>query len=144
MTSWAIAHQAPLSVGFSRQEYWSGLPLPSPGDLPIPGIKPMSPDWQADSLPLSHLGSLKLALSTAYRTSSCGSDGEESSGDMGSTPGSGRSLEKEMETHSSIPAREIPWIKEPGRLQSTRSQSWKTERLTLSLSALCTVYTTAY
>ena len=41
-TSWTVAHQAPLSMGFSRQEYWSGLPLPPPGDLPNPGIKPAS------------------------------------------------------------------------------------------------------
>ena len=41
-SSWPWAHQAPLSMGFSRQEYWSGLPFPSPGDLPNPGIKPMS------------------------------------------------------------------------------------------------------
>ena len=40
---WTVAYQAPLSMGFSRQEYWSGLPLPSPGDLPDPGIKPRSP-----------------------------------------------------------------------------------------------------
>ena len=39
---WTIAHQVPLSIGFSRQEYWSGLPFPSPGDLPGPGIKPVS------------------------------------------------------------------------------------------------------
>ena len=44
------AHQAPLSMGFSRQEYWSGLPLPSPGDLSNPEIKPRSPALQADSL----------------------------------------------------------------------------------------------
>ena len=50
-TPWTVAHQAPPSVGFSRQEYWSGLPLPSPGDLPDPGIKPRSPALQADSLP---------------------------------------------------------------------------------------------
>ena len=49
-TSWSIAHQAPLSVGFSRQEYWSGLPFPSPGDLPNPGIEPRSPALQADAL----------------------------------------------------------------------------------------------
>ena len=42
-TPWTIAYQAPLSMGFSRQEYWSGLPFPSPGDLPDPGIKPGSP-----------------------------------------------------------------------------------------------------
>ena len=44
-------------MGFSRQEYWSGLPFASPGDLPNPEIKPVSPALQADSLPLSHLGS---------------------------------------------------------------------------------------
>ena len=45
-----VAHQAPPSMGFSRQEYWSGLPFPSPGDLPDPGIEPRSPALQADSL----------------------------------------------------------------------------------------------
>ena len=49
-TPWTIAHQAPLSMGFSRQEYWSGLPFPSPGDLPDPGIEPRSPALQADTL----------------------------------------------------------------------------------------------
>ena len=48
---WTIAHQAPLSMGFSRQEYWGGLPIPSPGDLPDPGIEPGSPAFQEDSLP---------------------------------------------------------------------------------------------
>ena len=47
---WIIVDQAPLSMGFSRQEYWSGLPFPSPGDLPKPGIKPRSPVLEADSL----------------------------------------------------------------------------------------------
>ena len=42
-TPWTVAHQAPLSMGFSRQEYWSGLPFPSPGDLPDSGIEPRSP-----------------------------------------------------------------------------------------------------
>ena len=50
MTPWTVAHQAPLSMGFSRQEYWSGLPFPSPVDLPNPGIEPRSPTLQADSL----------------------------------------------------------------------------------------------
>ena len=55
-TLWAIACQAPLSVGFSRQEYWNELPFPPPRDLLNPGIEPMSPAyWQAGSLPLSHL-----------------------------------------------------------------------------------------
>ena len=43
VTPWTVAHQAPLSLGFSRQEYWSGLPFLSPEDLPEPGIKPVSP-----------------------------------------------------------------------------------------------------
>ena len=58
-TSWTITHQAPLSMGFPRQEYWSGLPFPSPGDLPDPGIEPASP---ADSSLLIHLGSPRLAV----------------------------------------------------------------------------------
>ena len=58
-TLWTVAHQAPLPMGFSRQEYWSGLPLPSPGDLPNPGSEPIAPALQADSLPLSHQGNQK-------------------------------------------------------------------------------------
>ena len=50
-TPWTAAYQAPPSMEFSRQEYWSGLPFPSPGDLPNPGIKPGSPALQADALP---------------------------------------------------------------------------------------------
>ena len=49
-TLWTVAHQAPLYMGFSKQEYWSGLPFPSPGDLPDPGIEPRSPALQADAL----------------------------------------------------------------------------------------------
>ena len=59
VTPWTIVHQAPLSMGFSRQEYWSGLPFPPPGDLPNPGSEPMSPvspALQVDSLPLEPLG----------------------------------------------------------------------------------------
>ena len=48
--SWTVAHQAPPSMEFSRHEYWSGLPFPSPGDLPDPGIEPRSPTLQADAL----------------------------------------------------------------------------------------------
>ena len=63
--------QAPLSMGFSRQEYWSSLPFPSPGDLPHPGIEPVSPVLQADSLPTElfqkpmklYRGSHNLAIS---------------------------------------------------------------------------------
>ena len=49
-TPWTVAHQASPSMGFSRQEYWSGLPFPSPGDLPNPGIEPESPALEADAL----------------------------------------------------------------------------------------------
>ena len=50
-TPWTVSHQPPLFMGFSRQEYWSGLPFLTPGDLPNPGIKLGSPALQADSLP---------------------------------------------------------------------------------------------
>ena len=50
LTSWTVDCQIPLSMGFSRQEYWSRFPFPSPGDLPDPGIKPRSPTVQADAL----------------------------------------------------------------------------------------------
>ena len=54
VTPWTVAHQAPLSMGFSRQEYWGGLPCPAPEDLPDPGIERTSLVLQADSLLLSH------------------------------------------------------------------------------------------
>ena len=50
VTPWTVAYQALSSMGFSRHEYWSGFPFPSPGDLPNPGIKPRSPALQSDSL----------------------------------------------------------------------------------------------
>ena len=59
VTPWTVACQAPQSMGFSRQEYWNGLPFPSPGDLPNPGIKPRSPVLQADSLPTELWGKHK-------------------------------------------------------------------------------------
>ena len=70
VTLWAVAHQASLSMGFSRQEYLSGLPCPPPGDLPDPGIEPaslVSPALQADSLPLSHQGSPLSSISGVIR-----------------------------------------------------------------------------
>ena len=57
VTLWTVACQDPLSIGFFRQEYCSGLPFPPLGDLPDPGIEPASPVSQADSLPLNHQGS---------------------------------------------------------------------------------------
>ena len=59
-TLWTVAYQAPPSMGFSRQEYWSGLPFPFPGDLPDPGIEPRSPALQADALPSETPGKLKV------------------------------------------------------------------------------------
>ena len=56
-TPWTVPHQAPLSTGFTRWEYWSGLPVSFPGHLPDPGIEPASPALQANSLQLNHQGS---------------------------------------------------------------------------------------
>ena len=56
MTPGTVTYQAPLSMGLSRQEYWSGVPLPSPGDLPDSGIEPRSPALQADALPSEPTG----------------------------------------------------------------------------------------
>ena len=70
-TPWIIAYQAPLSMGFSRQEYWSGLPFPSSGDFPDPGIEPGSPVFQADALT-----SLRLLLFPSFsRWESLNSEG---------------------------------------------------------------------
>ena len=66
VTPWTVAHQAPLSMEFSRQEYWSGLPFPSPGDFPDPGIEPRFPALQADALPTEPPGKpLTLGRSTS-------------------------------------------------------------------------------
>ena len=83
-TPWTVAYQAPPSMGFSRQECWNGLPFPSPGDLPDPGIEPGSP-----------------ALHETWETwvQSLGRE------DL---------LEKAMATNSSILAWKIPWTEEPG------------------------------
>ena len=71
-TPWTAAHQAPLSTGFSRQEYWSGLPFPSPGDLPDPGIKPESPALQADDLSTELWGKPKVLHNSCLIVSSEG------------------------------------------------------------------------
>ena len=62
-TPWTAAYQAPRSMGFSRQEYWSGLPLPSSGDIPDSGMEPRSPILQADSLPSELPGKPHLSCS---------------------------------------------------------------------------------
>ena len=95
-TPWTVAHQAPLSMGFSRQEYWSGLPFPSPGDLPDPGIKPGSPALQAESVPYVHQGSIVLNgfnPNSEFGTNSwlSGKESVCNAGDPNSISGSGRS-----------------------------------------------------
>ena len=87
-TPWTVAYQAPPSMGFSRQDYWSGLPFPSPGDLPNPGIKPRSPTFQAGTLPSEP--------ENIFFFNRCidGSEVKASAwnvGDLGLIPGSGRS-----------------------------------------------------
>ena len=69
-TPWTVAYQAPPSMGFSRQECWSGLPFLSPGDLPDPGIKPRSPAWQADALPSEPPGKPTCQQDNAQNSSS--------------------------------------------------------------------------
>ena len=72
-TPWTAVRQAPLSLGFSRQEYWSELPFPSPGDLPNQGIEPRSPALQAGSLPAELQGkpNIKGANSSVSLVSHC-------------------------------------------------------------------------
>ena len=70
VTPRTAAYQAPQSMKFSRQEYWSGLPSPSPGDLPNPGIKPRSPSLQADALPDGATREALIASSESYGFSS--------------------------------------------------------------------------
>ena len=64
MTPWTVTRQALLSMGFSKQEYWSGLPFPSPGELPHPGIQPGSPALQADSLLTEKCQNIEYNLNT--------------------------------------------------------------------------------
>ena len=65
-TPWTIAYQAPLSMEFSRQEYWSGLPFPSPGDLPDSGMEPRSPALQADALPSEPPGKPQIFIGAPF------------------------------------------------------------------------------
>ena len=67
-TPWTVAHQAPPSMGFSRQEYWSGLPFPSPGDFPNPGIEPRSPTFPADTITSEPPGKPRTVLQEELKT----------------------------------------------------------------------------
>ena len=86
----SIAHQASPSMGLSRQEYWSGLPFPSPGDLPEPGIEPGFPALEADALTSQPPCKLSL-LSIHFPGGSEVKASASNAGDLGSIPGSGRS-----------------------------------------------------
>ena len=126
-TPWTAAYQAPPSVGFSRQEYWSGLPFPSPEDLPNPDMEPRSLALQVNCLPsepprkLHTYPCLNIICQMA----------------VNHVPTNGKllgrtrefrvnytlrvSTEKAMATHSSTHAWKIPWTEEPGKLQSMGS-----------------------
>ena len=97
------ACQAPLSVEFSRQGKWNGLPCPPPGNLPDPGIKPTSSAFPELQVDYSLVAQMVKHLPAMWETWVPCLGGEES-------------LEKEMATHSSILAWEITWTEEPGRL----------------------------
>ena len=94
-----VAYQAPMSMGFPRQECWSGLPFPSPGGLPDPGTKPASAAWQAGSSPLSHVGSPRafwVILNASWlpwwlngKESACNAGGHDSIPGLGRSPGEG-------------------------------------------------------
>ena len=88
MTLWTAARQAPLSMGFSRQEFWSGLPLPSPGDLSKPGIKPVSPGsptLQVDSLPAEPQGR-PYQIKYLFKTHGTVKSGESESESLSQVP----------------------------------------------------------
>ena len=137
VTPWTVALQAPVTLGFSRQEYWNRLPFPTPRDLPDPGIEPSSFvslhwNWGKDlstqgprcRLPPTSLLPCLQGTCAMYQALCKHQD----------FPGSARGKEsacqrvqslgwkKEVASHSSILAWKIPWTEEPGRLQSTGSQ----------------------
>ena len=115
-TPWTVAHQAPPSMEFSRQEYWSGLPFPSPGDLPNLGIEPWSPTLWADALPSEPpetdciIKLPKIQLERRKHTAQW-LLAETQDQSLGEDP-----LEEGMTTHSSILAWRIPRTEEPGGL----------------------------
>ena len=115
-TPWTVAYQAPQPMEFSRQEYWSALPFPSPGDLPKPGIKPRSPELQADALPSEPpgkpkvcLGGCKLKALKLWHT--------QQPNERDCTHIS----EKAMAPNPSTLAWKIPWMEKSGGLQSMGS-----------------------
>ena len=122
MTPWIVVRQDPLSMGFSRQEIWSGLPLPSPGDFPNLGIEPLVSQAAFFFVRASLVAQMVKRLPTMRET-------------WVQYLGREDLLEKETATHSSILAWKIPWMEEPGRLQSMWSQRVRHDWVT-SLSFL--------
>ena len=135
MTPWTIACQTSLSMEFSRQEYWSGLPFPSPGDLPHPEIEPGSPALQADSLPSELLGFMSYYNGTPLQYS-CLENPTGGGAWWAAVHGVAKSqtqlsdftftfhfhaLEKAMATHSSVLAWRIPGTGKPSGLLSLGS-----------------------
>ena len=143
-TPWTAAHQTPLSMRFSRQGYWSGLPFPSPGDFPNPGIEPGSPVLQADSLPTELQGKpVYSSLTNSFGEGngtllqySCLENPMDGGAWWAEVHGVAKSriqlsdftftfhchaLKKEMATHSSVLAWRIPGMGEPGWLPSMGS-----------------------
>ena len=137
MIPWNVALQAPLSMEFFQARTLEWVPFPTPGDLPDPGMKPGSPvsSALAGGFFTTAPPGMPLLTSTLFMWDFPGglvvknlpvSAGD--AGDVGLTPGSGRSLEEEMETHSSVLAWTDPgkdlilWTKEPGGLQSIGSK----------------------
>ena len=104
---------------FSRQEYWSGLPFPSPGDLPNPGIDPRSPALQADTLPSEPPGKhiyIKPRPYWASLVAQMVKNLPTMQETLARSLGQEDPLQKEMTAHSSILTWGIPWTEEPGRL----------------------------
>ena len=124
-TPWIVAYQAPPSMGFSRQEYWNRLPIPSPGDLPDPGITPRSPALEADALTSESLGKpIYFIYSNVYMSISGGSlvkNLPANAGDTGSISGSGR-FPWRRKWQPTLVAWEITWTEEIGGLQSQKRE----------------------
>ena len=123
VTPWTVANQAPLSMQFSRQEYWSGLSCPPPGNLTDPGIEPIFP---AISCIGRRIFFFFLTTSTTWKWTSLVAQMVKRLSTMREAQvrslGWEDPLEKDMTTHSSTLSWKIPWTEEHGRLQSTGSQ----------------------
>ena len=135
-TPWTVAYQARPSMGFSRQEYWSGLPFPSPGDLPDPGIKPGSPALQADALTSEapgkpfHQGRCYPAAAAAKSLQSCLTLCDPIDGSPAGSPIPGI-----------LQARTLEWV----AISFSNAWKWKVKEKSLSrVQLLATPWTAAH